>query len=51
MIKRLDEVYLRSPFAPGSSDALAGHFNYEKLSRGVGDERCEGAVKEVKEGR
>jgi len=29
-IKRLDEVYLRCPFALGSSGALAGHFNHEK---------------------
>jgi len=29
-IKRLDKVYLRCPFARGSSGALAGHFNYER---------------------
>jgi len=29
-INRLDEVYLRCPFAPGSWGALAGHFNYDK---------------------
>jgi len=48
-IKCLDQVFLRCPFALGSSGALADHFHYEKWCMGVGGERCEGGVKEVKE--